>query len=339
MRPVILPPNQPADRFYRGGERIDAFRSGAPAPSSDTPAQLRTPEDWIASCTTLFGESSLGRTVLPEGRSLHEAIESDPVDWLGAAHVERFGSDVGLLVKLLDAGERLPVHVHPDVPFAREHLGLAHGKTEAWIVLAPASVGVGFARDVSREELERWVREQDAEAMLAAMHHLDVEAGDAVLVPAGTPHAIGAGAFVVELQEPTDLSILLEWDGFAIDGPRDGHLGLGHDVALGAVDRRGLSEEEVRGLVQAHAGTRGPILPGGTDFFRADRLGGGQGWDASFAVVVVTAGQGRLRAGDDAIEVGVGETVLVPAAWGDVTIDDDAGDQPIELVVCRPPLP
>lgn len=340
MRPVILPPNQPADRFYRGGERIAAFRSGVQAPGPDAPAALRTPEDWVASCTTLFGEGALGCTVLPDGRSLHEAIESDPVAWLGAAHVERYGSDVALLVKLLDAGERLPVHVHPDVPFAREHLGLAHGKTEAWIVLAPASVGLGFARDVSREELERWVQEQDAEAMLAAMHHLDVEAGDAVLVPAGTPHAIGAGAFVVELQEPTDLSILLEWDGFAIDGPRDGHLGLGHDVALGAVDRRGLNEAGVRALVQADAGTRGPILPGGAEFFRADRLGTGDGWDAAFAVVVVTAGSGQLRAGGDVVGIRAGETVVVPAAWGDVTIDDDgATDRSVELIVCRPPAP
>ncbi|MBN8882482.1 MAG: carbohydrate kinase [Salana multivorans] len=347
MHPVTLAPNQPADRFYRGGERIAAFRDGARLPAPDAPALLRTPEDWVGSCTTLFGERELGLSRLPDGRLLREAVEADPVAWLGAAHVERYGADVGLLVKLLDAGERLPVHVHPDVPFAREHLGLAHGKTEAWIVLAPCRVGLGFTRDVSREELDRWVGEQDVAGMLGAMHHLEVSPGDAVLVPAGTAHAIGAGALVVELQEPTDLSILMEWQDFAIDGPRDGHLGLGFPTALGAVDRRASSADDVRALVQARAGTRGELLPGGTAFFRADRLGAGDAWPAGFAVVVVTHGVGRLvghgsgepGGGVEPVEVTAGQTLLVPAAWGDVTVEDAGDAEPVELVLCRPPLP
>ncbi len=51
----------------------------------------------------------------------------------------------------------------------------------------------------------------------------------------GWSHAIESGIFVLELQEPTDLSILLEWDGFAVDGDKDGHLNLGFDVALDAL--------------------------------------------------------------------------------------------------------
>ena len=66
--------------------------------------------------------------------------------------------------------------------------------------------------------------------------------GDRVLVPAGMPHAIGRGILLVELQEPTDFSVLLEWEGFAIDGRAEGHLGLGFDVALGCVDRAGWSD-------------------------------------------------------------------------------------------------
>ncbi len=50
-------------------------------------------------------------------------------------------------------------------------------------------------------------------------------------MPAGVVHAIESGIFVLELQEPTDLSILLEWDGFAVDGDKDGHLNLGFDKA------------------------------------------------------------------------------------------------------------
>ena len=80
-----------------------------------------------------------------------------------------------------------------------------------------------------------WTR-RTPRAMLAALHELPVRAGDAIFVPAGTPHAIGEGILMVELQEPTDLSITLEWDGFG-SPPRRRDLGLGWDRALQALDR------------------------------------------------------------------------------------------------------
>jgi mannose-6-phosphate isomerase len=59
---------------------------------------------------------------------LKAAIEKQPQAWLELTHVERFGVDTRLLVKLLDAGQRLPVHAHPYFSFAVEQLGRAHGK-------------------------------------------------------------------------------------------------------------------------------------------------------------------------------------------------------------------
>lgn len=321
MRPLSLPANQPADRFYAGGRQIADFRGTGPAASHE-------PEDWVASPTAVFGQAPVGLTVLPDGLPLREAIATDPVAWLGEAHVARFGSDPNLLVKLLDAGQRLPVHAHPGVPFAAEHLGLGHGKTEAWVVLEPARVHVGFTRDVGADELARWVATQDTDAMLGAMHVLDLEAGDAVLVPAGLPHAIGEGAFVVELQEPTDLSILLEWSGFEIDGAVDGHLGLGFDVALGAVDRRGWTSDEIGALRGA---TSGDLLPAAAEFFRAERWTGPRVLDPGLAVVVVTAGSGTLGG----VPVRRGETVLLPAAAGPITVEGDD----LDVIVCRPPRP
>jgi mannose-6-phosphate isomerase len=69
-------------------------------------------------------------------------------------------------------------------------------------------------------------------------------------VPPGVLHAVGEGVFLVELQEPEDLSILLEWRGFELDGERDGHLGLGFDLAPEAVECRSRSGEEIRQLVR-----------------------------------------------------------------------------------------
>ena len=209
MRPYTLPPNV-LRHFYAGGERIAALRGTEPAD--------HTPEEWIGAANTTF-DGSRGLSRLPDGRLLRDALEADPEAFLGPAHARRFGADPALLVKLLDAGQRLPVHFHPGREFAARELGLAHGKTEAWLIVEAdpgASVHVGFAREVALDEVRGWMEAQDSGAMLGAMQELPVTAGDAVFVPAGVPHAIGAGILMVEVQEPTDLSVLLEWEGFEL---------------------------------------------------------------------------------------------------------------------------
>ncbi|MGY5884574.1 class I mannose-6-phosphate isomerase [Modestobacter lacusdianchii] len=328
LTPIVLPDNRPPDRFYAGGEQIAEFRG-----LSWTGGHL--PEDWIGATTTLHGEETLGLSVLPDGRLLRDAVRVDPVAWLGQTHVTRFGADTKLLTKLLDAGQRLPVHVHPDGTFAARHLGRAHGKTEAWVVLRGGSVHLGFARELARDLVHELVRRQDVEPLLAAMHGIDVAPGDAVLVPAGMPHAIGEGVFLVEVQEPEDLSILLEWRGFAIDGQREGHLGLGFDLALDAADLAACSTEQVDRLVRRAQGS-GPVLPGqAAEFFRVDRIASGTVLDAGFGVVVVTGGRGRLRAerGNAELLVTAGQTILVPHEAGTLILD---GDQ-VEGLWCRPP--
>lgn len=359
LGPRHLPANQ-LDRFYRGGERIRALRrSAAPGnvdgdrPGRDTNASgvevepMRSPEEWLASTTTVFGHDRTGLSRLaPSGELLQDAIRRDPVAWLGQDHVDNFGPDPALLVKLLDAGERLPVHVHPDRSFARTHLGDRHGKTEAWIVLAAdgdePAVWLGFRQAVARDTLAHWVDTQDVEALLDALHAVPVQRGDTVVVPAGTPHAIGAGLLVLELQEPTDWSILLEWEGFDVDGRRDGHLGLGFDVALDAVRTDPLGADEVRRLrvpvsMQPDAGPPGLLAESATGFFRAARVGGGDVRElpAGFMVLVATSGAGRLACeSGEPVDIGAGDVLVVPHAAGAVHVVGD-----VEGYVCRPPGP
>jgi mannose-6-phosphate isomerase len=314
--PIRMPANQPADRFYRGGARIRDFRGSAAAGD-------RVPEDWVGSTTPLFGQASLGLTVIG-GSPLRDLVVADPIGWLGAEHIAHWGPNPALLVKLLDAGERLPVHLHPDRAFATAHLDSPFGKTEAWIALEPVTAWVGFSRSVTVDEAARWVAEQDTAAMLAAMTEVTIPRGSSIVIPAGVPHAIGEGAFVIELQEPTDFSVLMEWRGFEIDGAAAGHLGLGFETALGALDRSAWSQSRVASLVASP----GPLSPAADGFFRAELLHGGDTLDAGFSVVVVTRGEGSLGG----LPIAKGETWVIPFSAGPLGLDGD-----VDVVRCRPP--
>lgn len=308
MDVILLPSNRPPDRFYRGGRKITDFRG-------EPPAGDREPEDWVASTTALAGEESLGVTVLPDGRSLPAVIEEQPEAWLGRAHVDRFGADTRLLIKLLDAGQRLPVHAHPHVSFAAQHLGRAHGKAEAWYIIEGGEVYLGLKQDVTADGLKSLVMSQDVDALLGMLHRVDVRPGDVVYVPPGVLHAIAEGVFLMELQEPEDLSILLEWRDFELDGERDGHLGLGFDLALEAVECRGRSEEEVRGQVRA-AGFGPSVLPAAADpYFVLERiaLDGEANIDPGFAVLVMLTGEADLENGRR-LRLGAGSTAVAPNA-------------------------
>jgi mannose-6-phosphate isomerase len=334
VRPVVLPPNG-VPRFYLGGPGIAELRGTEPAGE-------RVPEDWVGSTTTVFGEAELGLSRLPDGRLLRDAAAADPVAFFGPDHAERRGPDPALLVKLLDAGERLPVHVHPDGRFAREALGTPYGKTEAWIVIGTskpdAAVAAGFREDVAPETLERWVRDQDHDAMLGALNPLPVQPGDAIFVPAGTPHAIGDGVLIVELQEPTDMSVLLEWDGFGIEDDDEATLGLGWERALRCVDRAALDPATLRGPDPAANGPVARLLPPAADrFFRAERLAPRSCAPAElapgFAILVLTDGAGSLRPEHgEPLDLRRGDTVLVPWDAGAFALEGE-----LVAIACRPP--
>jgi mannose-6-phosphate isomerase len=339
VSPVELAPNQ-LHHYYHGGEAIASFRG---IPSTDDHA----PEDWVGSTATMFGANGAGLSVLPDGRLLRDAIAADPVAYLGPAHVARYGADPALLVKLLDAGERLPVHFHPDQAFARSRLGLAHGKTEAWVIVETRgkrpTVWLGFREDVHLDVLAGWVDRQERAIMLDALNELTVGPGDCIFVPAGLPHAIGEGIFLVELQEPSDLSVLLEWTGFEVDGTRDGHLGLGFDVALEGARLTAVRGNELKELKrqttaapESRPGARTLHPSAASSFFGAERLrpAPAVSLEPAFSILVVVDGDGRLETEGGTVTLLRGESLLVPHAAGPGELTGS-----VDVIRCLPPAP
>ncbi len=320
MKPVVLAPNL-IDHFYRGGDRIAALRG------IEQTSEFQ-PEEWLASTVTRAGETVSGLASTIDGDLLRDLVAADPAAWIGADHAAASSaSDVGILVKLLDARQRLPVHVHPARDFAVRHLDCPYGKTEAWLVLDTepgAAVYVGWNTAVDRAELQRRMDAQDSEWMLAHLNRIEAQRGMGILVPAATVHAIDGGIFVTEVQEPTDFSILLEWS-ITTSTRDESHLGLGFDTVLPAVSVDALPLAELAKLVVRHdLDARAPapvsLLPELADpYFRLHQVTAGDPErvpvDSGFAVALVLDGSGSLE-GDGEIEFSAGQVFAVPASFG-----------------------
>ena len=203
-------------RTYSGGAALDRWhgREGVNG---------QFPEDWAASTTRA---SNPGREEIVEGLSrvcsmpgqpyLRDVIARDPLAFFGEKHLRAFGEKAGFLVKLIDAGERLTIQVHPDKQFAREILHSDYGKTEAWYILGGNRAGaqpciyMGFKPWVTRAIWKDIFQRQDIPAMLDCLHRIPVQTGDCYFISAGVPHAIGEGCFLAEVQEPTDYTMRTE---------------------------------------------------------------------------------------------------------------------------------
>ncbi|HKV22291.1 MAG TPA: class I mannose-6-phosphate isomerase [Mycobacterium sp.] len=265
-QPQLLPPNV-IPHWYAGGPALAAWR-GIP------PVGERSPEEWVGATVARFGEPDLGPARMPDGALLRDAIARDPIAWLGRD--DGAAGDTGLLVKVLHAGQRLPVHVHPTREFACRHLGCPYGKTEAWYILEAdddAAVWVGWREDVAPERISELVDAQETETMLSLMHRMQVRPGDGVLVPGGTPHAVGQGVLLIEAQEPTDQSILLERANTSASDD-EVFLGLDRDLALSAVDSAALADiGELTRHIRGDAEGLTSVLPDvAAEYFRMDVL-------------------------------------------------------------------
>jgi mannose-6-phosphate isomerase len=157
-------------------------------------------EAWLTGSECVFANGPY------EGKRLAEAWQEMPVEWIGSSTTHE--AAFPLLVKFLFVEDKLSVQVHPDDDYAARHEQAAggRGKTEMWYVVRarPGSeVMVGLKSGVDREKFARAIQDGTVEECL---HHVQLRAGDAIFVPAGTAHTIGPGFVLCEIQEHSDLT-------------------------------------------------------------------------------------------------------------------------------------
>ncbi|MEM8738877.1 MAG: hypothetical protein AAGG38_10440 [Planctomycetota bacterium] len=212
----------------------------------DPAADGHQPEDWIASTTSAVNPvprpdgEGLTMAQLGDRRvTLREVLETFHHHVLGPAHVKRYGTQLGFLLKLLDSSVRLHIQAHPTAAYARKHLGQPHGKAEGYVILATRPeiaqpyIYLGFQRPPDPDAYRQAIRDQDREALLEPFDKVPVKPGDAFVVPGGTPHAIGEGVMMLEIMEPSDLVVRLEVECGGYSLPEEARfMGQGVDLAI-----------------------------------------------------------------------------------------------------------
>jgi mannose-6-phosphate isomerase len=330
--PALPLASNPVWRSYQGGSVLRAFR-GQPGTGDN-----HFPEDWLAS--TVLARNGVNSQGATEGLSrisdpnrslLVESLKQKPEFWFGPGQGARRDSrTLGVLWKLLDSSVRLQFQAHPDAAFARRHLNSPAGKTECWYILGTrgeACVYLGFQHSPSREMWAHLIREQRVDEMLACFEKIHVQPGDCYVVPAGTPHAIGAGVFMMELMEPTDWVVRCETSNAGLTLTPDAcFMGLDLETCLDIFDYRSWSVAEVRRtfqqspreLVRTDTWCEEELIGRAYHgYFRLHRLRGhgAANWPGGeLMLLIVITGEADLVCGSQRQPVRAGQTLLLPGA-------------------------
>ena len=140
-----------------------------------------------------------------KGWTLNKLVETLKDKLVGKENYERFGNEFPLLVKFIDAREQLSIQVHPTDEQAQAQ-GLGRGKTEMWYVMesdADASLRSGLKQQITPEQYKEMV---ENDTITEALSEYPVKEGDVFFLPAGRIHSIGAGCFLAEIQETSDVT-------------------------------------------------------------------------------------------------------------------------------------
>ena len=257
-----------------------------------------------------------------KGKSLNRLVSEQKAKLVGEENYQRFGDEFPLLVKFIDASQDLSIQVHPNDETAHR-LGKPHGKTEMWYTLesAPgAHLYNGLKKKITPEEYEQMVAN---DTIVDALARYEIKEGDVFYIPAGRIHAIGAGSFVTEIQETSDVPFRI-YDYKRKD--KDGNYRELHTKeAAQSIDytvlpnyRAGyepILNEGVQ-LVECPYFTTAVYdltEPMTLDYSELD----------SFVILIAVKGEGTIKANGEEMTFKMGDTILLPATTNEVKIEGE----------------
>ena len=259
------------------------------------------------------------------GLTLAQLIARDGARLLGKKNSERFGDEFPLLVKFIDARQDLSIQVHPDDKLAWER-HRSKGKTEMWYVVAAdegAHLRSGFAKEVTPAQYEASVADDTITDLLA---DYAVRPGDVFFLPAGRVHSIGAGSFIAEIQQTSNITYRI-YD-FNRRDAQGNKRELHTEQAKGAIDYTVLPDYRTR----YEAAQNRPVELVACPYFTTTLydLTEPQQVDLtatdSFVVVICMEGRGTVTdSAGTTLAVHQGETLLVPASTDRLTFTPEKG--------------
>lgn len=265
------------------------------------------------------GASSVVANGFLKGNTLEEITEVYMGDIVGEAVFEKYGNEFPLLVKFIDARNRLSIQVHPDDRLAAERHH-AWGKTEMWYVIdaAPGAViYTGFRKKTTKEEYLEHLSSKRLEELINVT---EVSRGDVFFIPAGMVHAIGAGVLLTELQQNSDVTYrIYDWDRTDASGkPREMHTALALDAINFSLD--------TTNLIKKTPQLNQPVMLAECPWFRTSLLRidspviKDYSLTDSFIIYICTESMAIVECFGQREELKAGETLLIPASADSVTL-------------------
>ena len=257
-----------------------------------------------------------------KGKSLNQIVKEQQAALVGKANYERFGNEFPLLIKFIDARQDLSIQVHPTDEIAHRQ-GKSRGKTEMWYALEPtpgAQLYNGLKQQITPEQYKEMV---ENDTITEALARYEVREGDVFFIPAGRIHAIGAGCFVAEIQQTSDVTYRI-YD-FKRKDKNGNYRELHTKEAAESIDYTVLDNYRTAYTLPKNEGVQVVECPYFTtavydltepmtlDYSELD----------SFVILIAVKGAGTLTANGETLDFQMGDTVLFPATATEVKVEGE----------------
>lgn len=255
-----------------------------------------------------------------KGMSLNQLVRELKGSLVGEENYQRFGDEFPLLIKFIDACQDLSIQVHPTDEIAHRQ-GKSRGKTEMWYTLesAPgAQLYNGLKQQITPEQYKEMVAD---DTITDALARYEVKEGDVFFIPAGRIHAIGAGCFVAEIQQTSDVTYRI-YD-FKRKDKNGNYRELHTQLASESIDYTVLDNYRTDYEPVKNEGTQVVTCPYFTtavydldepmtlDYSELD----------SFVILIAVKGGGQLISEGEEMSFQMGDTVLLPATTKEVKVE------------------
>lgn len=255
-----------------------------------------------------------------KGKTLNELVRELKGKLVGEENYQRYGDEFPLLIKFIDARMDLSIQVHPDDETAIRQ-GKTHGKTEMWYVLDSdkgARLYNGLRQQITPDEYKQMV---DNDTITDALACYEAYEGDVFFIPGGRIHAIGAGSFVTEIQQTSDVTYRI-YD-YKRKDKNGNYRELHTQEAAESIDFTVkdnyrtdylLSQDEGVQLIQCHYFTTAIYdltEPMTLDYSELD----------SFVILIAVKGEGMLTVEGEKTSFRMGDTILFPATTEEIRVE------------------